>query len=97
MIWLICFGIGQFFSSAGSEGKDNRLPAGQFSADLRTLAGALSYLFEPDGDATRQGATAPTHENELVMQTISKPSATFGNSSNQMETLQPFTNRPACS
>lgn len=72
-----------------------RIPAGQFSADLRSLAAAMHYLMEPDVTGALPTGQGNQASPGLVQQTGGQPLATLNSSSNQMVGDESLTNRPA--
>jgi hypothetical protein len=95
LMLTLCCGTGLLLLPAGIEtSKGDRVPAGQLSADMRSLVAALRYLLEPDLD-DEVYRLATYQPRIFAVQTTLQPSATLGCSSNQMQMAEPFTNRPA--
>ena len=93
---VLCCAVGILRLPGGSEtSKGVRVPAGQFSADMRSLAAELRYLLEPDPDDEPSRVATNETPSILTVQATAQPSATFGYSSNQTRMSEPSTNRPA--
>jgi len=83
------------FSGDSSARMGDRVPAGQFSADMRSLVEAMRYLVEPDSDDESPCAPPSDILRGFAFQATGQPSAAFSYSSNQIELPGLFTNRPA--
>ena len=93
---VLCCGTWLWLSPAGIErSMGSRVPAGQFSADMRSLVAAVRYLLEPDPDDEMYRLATYQPLRTFAVQSSPQPSATLGCSSNQMQMIEPFTNRPA--
>jgi hypothetical protein len=76
-------------------GKGKRVPAGQFSADVRTGIAVMRYLIEPDSDGRAPGILAVDTLRDPAFRAVVQPSVTMSCPSNQMELRERFTNQPA--
>ena len=92
---MLCFGAGLLLRPSESESRTGaRLPAGQYAADTRTLIAALRYLLETRLDDDWRLVAAIGNPRTFAVQATGQQFTPIGNSSNQMQTSEPFTNRP---
>lgn len=95
LILVLCLSAFYWTTPAdGKVGKRSRVPAGQLSADLRSLAAALRYLAEPVPPSLVQTASV-VPQTGIAVEVGGYPDFSIISRSNQMEMLEPLTNRPA--
>ncbi len=92
---VLCLGAFLWMTPADSKvGKRGRLPDERLSADLRSLAAALRYLAEPVPPSLVQTASV-VPQTGIAVEVGGYPDFSIISRSNQMEMLEPLTNRPA--
>ena len=92
---VLCLGAGLFLLAPEGDGrKSHRVPAGQFSADIRSLFAAVRYLIDPVGDEPHIPVTRG-RAGTFALRPLMLPHPLYGDSSNQVAMPEPFTNRPA--
>lgn len=94
-MFAFCLGlVPLLFASQTAAGKGNR-PAGQFSADVRTLVAAMRYLIESDAGGRSPDALAKETLPASAFQAMGQPADSVSSSSDQMRLPKCLTNRPA--
>ena len=90
---VLCLGAGLFLLAPEGDGrKSHRVPAGQFSADIRSLFAAVRYLVDPAGD---EPPVTRSRAGTFALKPLMPPHPAYRYSSNQVAMPEPFTNRPA--